>query len=643
MPAFSPTDAYREAAGFPRQYGAWTWQQFQDALERMNRYGGEGDRLSGFLTQYMLNQLQNGYASPDQIRAMGEQIMPGLGEMLARRGSRLDDIQSGYNNRYGTGDAMSTIYDNLNGQAGDIGYTQGAVDQDIMDTFMRGSSADRDVSNNILGDIGRTAAFSQNGINDTFGGLRSANAQLGQNLLNATNQAYGAMRGDSDQTFSGLESELGAAFSGLGQQGRDTFGRLGQSAEDTYTQAIDEAERLRPGSDLWAARVGRNWAPVVAQTGERLRRAGAGPNSLQGISMMSDIAAQRARAMDDAVAQEQGQFADRMNSLRLGRQGSRERLGLGELSFNRDNVLDEQSGRQRLRIGGLQNRQGLTEREQGIGREIANLGFNREADMAIGQNDRVLQSTRDASLRAAAERARSLMNQQGLDANRSLQAQRNLNDAYANTTNWRNAQNNAAMARRGMELDDWNTQSDLFRERNNEDLVGMNLRNQQYQMGQDWMGRDIGMRDAAAGNLANLMNTYYGQRGAQTNAAMGFGNQAQNAYGQTAAQEAGRGGWGWGLIGGVAQGALSMIPGVGPMLGNFAGGITNGVRVQNGGVPGARGGGFNGGGSGYGQFNWQSALQGWRNNQSNQQAANRSSGYWRGGQMRPDGSFQVTR
>lgn len=605
MPALGPTDAFREASGFPREYAAWMYQQMKDYLDRANRYGGEGDRLQQYLTNYLLSQM-DGYMSPDQIRSMGEQIMPGLGDMLARRGSRLDDIQNSYGGRYGTGDAMGTIYDNLYGWANDIGYTQGATDQDILDTFMRGSTADRATSGDILGDIGRTSDFLQRGANDTFGGLRGANARLGQDLLNATNQAYSGLRSDSDRTFSGLESELGQAFAGLNQQGRDTFSRLGSSAEDTFTEALGEAEKLRPGSELWAQRIGRNFAPVVAQANSRLRRMGIGPNDLQSASLNADIGSQRARAMDDAMAQEMGTFADRMNSLRLGRQGARERLGLGQLSFNRDNVLDEQSGRQRLRLGGLQNRQGLTEREQGIGRDLAQTGFDREANLAIGQNDRVSQAARDASTRSAAERIRSLGNQQALDASRSAQAQRNLAAALQNTTDWRNAGNQAALGRRSMELDDWQTQADLARERNAEDLIGLNLRNQQYQMGQDWWTRNLGMRDSAASNLANMMAQMYGQRNSSANMARGFGGDAYQGYGDTRRNEEGKGGWLSRMIAGFAPGLLSLIPGVGPVLGSIA---STGMGATGfGGGRGAPGGGFGGT-----SFNWQNAIQGWRN------------------------------
>lgn len=598
MPLWSNTDAFNEASGFPREWGAWARAQFPEWLNRANRYGDQGDWYQQQLSDYWWGQLNDGYASPEDIAGAGQRATPWITSAVNSRNANMDQIGDIWAGRRSVDSLFDPIRDRYNDWAGDITRT-GEMSQSEIDRLFRDLLAtDEGTNREIMGGIGDTFGRIDSGINDTFGGLRRASSRTGQDLLSATGAAYSGMRDDSGRTFDGLTDSLNSTYGDLESRTDGTFGQLAGDLGSTEGAIRQEIERLRPNSEFAQARVGRSWAPVVSNVAQRLRTLGLTPNSLQGMSAMADVESRRAAAMDDAAVEQNQSIANQLNQMRLWGYGQRADLGLGELDRMTDLGLGRQAGRERLGLQSLLNRQGLTEREQGIGRDLVTDALMRDINLGIGQNDRSNTSAIQAMAAANAERERALMNRQGIAQNRSAGTLNNLTNQYGITADWRNSLNNMDMAAYDAHLRDILGSQDILRERNTNDLTNVNLLNQQYGIGNEWYGNQYNRRDAAANAMGNLMNTNYGQRQNATSNAMGWGNTAANAYDTARNYDANRGNVGWRIAGAVAQPLLSRIPGLSsfiPALGNITG-----TNQQNGGTWQGRAGGGAGGYGGFG-------------------------------------------
>lgn len=378
MPAFSPTDAFKEAAGFNREMGNWSFEQFKEWLHRANQSGAISDQIRDQILGYAQDQIAQGFASPDDVRAIANQIVPGVEEALTRRQDRLNQIQDRFSNRVPIGDTLARFNDNLQGSADDITRT-GETNQGEIDSVTgRAFGREDDVTNRVQRNIGDTYGRAEGGVNDTFGSLRGTNARVGGDLLSSLNRAYSGMRGDNtgtarrlqdrssattqdligsgnatfnkigqmgDATYSGIRGSLGSTVDDLEAGNKGTYGdllaRLGNAysdiragADETYDSAIKDAENLGPTGDALAARVGRSFAPAKASAMSRLRRAGVDVNDPQYDAVMRNLEADQARAMDDSLAGSAERSVDRINQLRRERQDTRERLGLGEQEGN---------------------------------------------------------------------------------------------------------------------------------------------------------------------------------------------------------------------------------------------------------------------------------------------------------------------
>lgn len=378
MPAFGPTDAFREAAGFNREMGSWSFEQFKEWLHRANQSGAISDQIRDQILGYAQDQIAQGFASPDDVRAIANQIVPGVEEALTRRQDRLNQIQDRFSNRVPIGDTLARFNDNLQGSADDITRT-GETNQGEIDSVTgRAFGREDDVTNRVQRSIGDTYGRAESGVNDTFGSLRGTNARVGGDLLASLNRAYSGMRGDNagtarrlqdrssattqdligsgnatfnrigqlgDTTYGGIRGSLGSTVDDLEAGNKGTYGdllaRLGNTysdirsgADETYDSAIKDAENLGPTGDALAARVGRSFAPAKASAMSRLRRAGVDVNDPQYDAVMRNLEADQARAMDDSLAGSAERSVDRINQLRRERQDTRERLGLGEQEGN---------------------------------------------------------------------------------------------------------------------------------------------------------------------------------------------------------------------------------------------------------------------------------------------------------------------
>ncbi len=611
MSVWGPTAAYIEGSGFPREFGAWSKEQMIQALKQMVESREISEQLRNELLVYYRQMANGGYVSPEEISAIGQRVMPWVDQMIADRNTRQGQIGDLWAGRRTSGDLFDPIYGRFNDQAGDIVRTGELNQGEIQDSFGRAYGRNEGANNAINNTLAQGYGSIGEGINNTFGSARQASSRVGRDLLDATNQAYGGLRDTSGQVYGGLEEDMGGTYDRLMGKAGETFGGLKGQTEGTYDEALAEVERLRPNSDLVAGRRSRAWAPTVAASAQRLRRLGIGPNDLQGVTAMQAVEGDRARSIDDAMADEMSSFADRRNSLVLGRQGARERLGLGELGYTTEAELGRQAGRERLRLGNLENTQGLTEREQGIGRGIVTDALGRDITLSIGQHDRTAQNTQGAMRDANAEQVRNLMAATGLDLARAQAIVENNNLGFDRTQAWRSGLNQADVARFGLDRDDLAASQNLLREQNANDMVAHGLQSDRYSAGQNWTNNDIARRDTGYGNLMGLMQNQQGWSNQNSNNANRWGQTAFGAYGQAAQQDAGRGGWGWNLLASAAP-ALSMIPVVGPALGSLAGGIGGTGAARQPGRQGGAQGGQGGGGWGGVIQPFTQALQGWR-------------------------------
>lgn len=375
MPAFGPTDAFKEAAGFNREYANWSFQQFKDWLDRANQSGAISERLRQQVEEYLQEQIRNGFASPEDIGQIASRIIPGLEDAISRRQGRLNDIQELWNQRTPSGETIGQLFENSNQEGVDISRGQEMNQSEIDNLANRQFGREEEASNEVRQNIGQSYGGFRSGVDDTFGAARRNNARVSQNILNSNTDAFGRLRTDNTNTAStlrrlsgettgglnesddalmrrlnarrsgvygetrgalegtigGLESGTRETYNPLIQRAGERYGQLGESGEETFNESLKSLESMGPAGDAIAARLARSMAPARAQTAENLRRAGIGPNDPQYASVMAAVDADIAAKMDDARATAAMQTVDRANAVRSERQGMRERLAEREL------------------------------------------------------------------------------------------------------------------------------------------------------------------------------------------------------------------------------------------------------------------------------------------------------------------------
>lgn len=714
MPAFGPTDAYRESAGFSREYANWNFQQYKDWLNRMQSSGAISDRLRDQLEQYAQRQIQEGFASPEDIRAVAERIVPGVEEAIQRRQGRLNDLQALFDARTMPADTMARIEESIQGQAGDIVRTGDQQQAEIDDLYARTQGNNERTSGDVVTNIGETARSLQGGINQTFGDLRRSSAGSRDRIFDATGRTYdslgdanrrttqdlvrsgeaafdemgrrrdagyGALRGELGSTIGSLTrgsqgttddivSRAAGVYGGAREDTADTFRDLEGSSVETYDAALKDAESLRPNSEAQTARVARQFAPAVAAAASRLRRRGLNSGDAQFDAVMREVEAERARAMDDSAAASGERIVDRINDLRIGKQGAAERLGVGRLdrttdlstreqdqyaqeknalrdilnnlglkkfAESKDLGLSEMSDAERQLLNREAMRQGLNlgELERNIGLEENRLRTNigtetdaleRDINLGIGQNDRNVaigdragSDYREELIRRAATSDRNDATRTG--ANLDLADRQ-----YDRTTDWRQRQQQTELLRRAIEGEDFDRAAQIASMLNGEEITALDMRRQAYEQGRDWVIDNYTRQDAGAANIGNIYAREGQREQAAAQTARGFGQDAEAAYNTTRQQEAGKGGWGTRLIGGALSAAApfaNAIPGVGPLVSagmSLAGGaISGGGGAGAQGAYGSSGAGTQQGGGGANPYNFGWVLPTYRAGQQQQQ------------------------
>lgn len=707
MPAFSATDAFKEAAGYNREMGAWSFQQYKDWLYKANESGAISDRLRQQLEAYAQEQIQQGFASPEDIRAVADQIMPGLEAAIQRRQGRLDSLQDLFNARTMPADTLNRINESIQGQASDIVRTGDQQQTEIEDLYGRQQGINEGTSRDVVQNIGQTAGSIQGGINDTFGGLRGQNAASRDRIIQAIGDVnrtssganrdvtagllrsgegafdemgqrrdagYGKLRSDLGQTIGGLErgstgttddiiARAGSTYSGARSKTGDVFGGLKGSAGETYDTAIADAGSLRPTSEAQVARVARSFAPAVSAAAGRLRKRGITSGDAQYDAVMREVEADRARAMDDSAAASGERAVDRINQLRIDKQGAAERLGVGGLDRDTDLAIKEQESyagekgalrdilnnlglkkyaeskdlglsemsdaerqllnreamRQGLNLGQLERQISLDESRLRAGTAAEEGALGREIDLGVGQSDRVTsignQAGRDYRgelIRTAGEAGRNQAVRSG--ASMDLTDQQ-----FDRTQAWRNKDQQAALLERAIQGEDFDTAARIATMLNGEEITANDMRQQHYENGQDWVINNYTRRDAGAANIGNIYAREGQQQNTAANIARGFGSDATANYGQTYQQEAGRGGWGTRLAVGLGAAGLNLVaPGLGTAVGGVANSALGGTSAMGGAPRGAYGQSGSGGAGGANPYDFAWVMPTYRSGQTQQ-------------------------
>lgn len=406
--------------------------------------------------------------------------------------------------------------------------------QDTIDRYKSGVPQAADVTgavtnaNNealagIGGNVGGLYDTQQGEIGDTYG--RGAGRFAGADT---------AIQGDIKGRYGALEGNTNATYGDLRGKSANMIARLQGSGEGLTLDQQKNLEMLRPGGEFRQGQVARAFAPNIAATSGRLRRLGIDPGSLQASGAISGVEADRARAMDDAQANSTTSYVDRANALKQQLQAQRERLA-GQGFANEAGLAQTQTG--------ITNQLG---REQG-GLYRGQVGDNAAQQTALDQmrQGQTMQNTQDYYN----------------NANRFLQARQQ-------------AQQQQALMGRDLGQQDWGVNADLANAQNAEELTGLGLKNQQYQLGAGQTAADIALKNQAAQNLWGIGTQQYNMQLADANTARGFGQDASGNFTNTYNLEAPNAGWGKKLIGGIAAGAASAIPGVGPMVGGAIRGAT---------------------------------------------------------------------
>lgn len=261
----------------------WNFDQSKNYAARAGESRAQGNQRTGEAWDLYKQRANEGIGNTGQIRDYGQAAMPGVQEAIDARKRLLAQQQQTLSNfGYRAPQTMNEIYGYLDQEAGNVGqnwdFSQGIIDGGYAGMTNRANAANQEIVQSIK---------------DTFG---SARGQF--------NDAYRQLRGSAADVYGGLEGEL----------------------EGTTAAQQRNVEMLKPGSDAFAARTARSYAPMMSNTMSRLRRGGLDPNSVQAGGMLSQAEAERARGIDDAAAQGTTQYVNAANNILGNRQAELERL-----------------------------------------------------------------------------------------------------------------------------------------------------------------------------------------------------------------------------------------------------------------------------------------------------------------------------
>jgi hypothetical protein len=457
--------------------GNWNQQQFQDWLKKANEQGDKGNFQYNWVDEYWKLAAGNGFPNPGQVRGTGQAISPYVQPTIDQMNKR--------------NQALWEYWTRTVPKAGET------MDQINANTDIMGANLTHNFT-----DL-------QNEIDSGYAGMSGRADAAHQETVNNIRESFGAAKSDWERAFNQLGERNAQGYNDSMTRTGTAYDAMGRNVED-YAGKV---ETLRPGGEFAAAQTGRAFAPALAASAGRLRRAGVDPNSVQAGAVLGDVEARRAMAMDDNMVEGQARYVD----------------AYGNVTGARNNVL---GGRLNTELGLRTN---LDQTMTNLGREQA--GGNRDMTLAEGS------TFRDAV-------GNNLGIQNTLQGRRQDQSLNNLDTSFTRGQDLLGYRNQNAQLGRNMALGDLSTQFDLTRNSNNQDLTNIDLLNQQYGQGLTQEQLNQLQKNTAAGNIGNLMNTNYQQQQVAAQLAQKFGGDAAEIYRMIYGTEAANAGWGLkGLMG----------------------------------------------------------------------------------------------
>jgi hypothetical protein len=440
--AWGPSNAMQEAEGYPREAGNWNWEQYKDWLKYANDARDKGNYGLEYELEHNRNRAENGLGTPGDIRTTGSQIRPGTEAYITGQKARTASIKEGYENMTPWQEYMAEIERNTGLSRDVIDQANDQTEAEIRDTATRAFGREDTANAAIQGDI---------------------SGRYGK-MMDLARTDYDAMRG----------------------QGRDVYGKLKTQAEEAYDQAFEDVEYTKPTGEFAAARAARSFAPAMASTGGRLRRAGLDSSSPQAMNAYRGVEAARSRAMDDAQIEGREKYSSARINLGLDRQGTRERLGTGALNFDTD----------------------LNKEGSGIIRDL-----DREQGDLYRTNEVRHSTTGNA-----------------IDRDRSGRQTDQINTQEGRLQRWLDDRSENTLMRRGLEHEDWGTRSGLTDREGMDEREAMDEREREFNAGMNFTTTDAAARDAAAQGVGNYGRYHMNYSLPAANTAQGFDDRAANRY-----------------------------------------------------------------------------------------------------------------
>jgi len=512
----------KDAQGKLAEIPNWQWQQAKDWWDTSKAKLPVADYLQNQYIDRLTNAYNEGFGSPEDIRGIGRSIMPGVDEMMANRRARDANVRASASNIPGA----SAVVDQLNG---------------ITDASGR--------------NVTDTADMNRGQINDTSGRMAARGDSTSRQVVGNIGDTYDAAANNSLDTFGNMRKGASGVYGQIGSDIQGTYGDLAGKTGSTFDQTDKLIDRLNPNGSLRGATTARAFAPELAATAARLRRAGVDTGSLEGNTAMQRVENARARAMDDNYADANTQFVGAKSA------NLRDRL-----------AADTNLAQSRLTASNAAKQAGLN------------------TDLSLGQNSEAAQrgmtlnkgkDFRDELIRGSAE-------QQAIDRARLGDTIDVNNREAAGTADYLNQRRSDVGAGRQLAIDDMSIQRGLNQDDNATDLTGTQLSQAQYDQGVQQRAREMQAKNAAAAAAGQVGNNVWGQATQASQMGGNYAGAAQRGYDDVYQREAANAGWGTKLLGGLALGAAGMIPGVGPIIQ----GAGRGLGIGSGGTGGGGGGGW---------------------------------------------------
>lgn len=270
------SSAGKNARNSLNNLGGWNNTQANEWMKRAEEQYSLGNFNNNWANEYWRGRAAQGYRTPGQIKAAGEEILP-IQPTIERLNQTQARREEAYNN-FNTDPYKQQINDATGQLVSAVGPTQDAA-QGAVDTG--------------YGNVGRI--------------VDSAQTQS-QGNIDAT---YGKAEGEWNEAFNRLRQENANQRQNQITLG-DDMARRSMGYLENWEKDI---ETLKPGSEFAAARAARAFAPAKAATSWRMRRAGVDPDSVQASSMLGAVDSAQARAMDDAFADGQMDYVSARGQL----------------------------------------------------------------------------------------------------------------------------------------------------------------------------------------------------------------------------------------------------------------------------------------------------------------------------------------